>query len=208
MNRQRLRSAGLGGFAEGLASIPEQVVRAGLNLSSGVSDLDALDTAMLGKDDPSLEAVANRDARVDEPAKIAVSRFWRNCRRINSGPSFGWWSTLYLSRSVFAAVAPVCPGEEDLFVFDSRTADERYGRVFRARVIFSPSNSIGGLASIPEPADRGGLNLSGVVPIDDLKNALLKKDEAVFEAVANKGTGVFETLKECGRQVLAELKKG
>ncbi len=64
----------------------------------------------------------------------------------------------------------------------------------------SPLNSIGGLASIPEPADRDGLNLPGVMPIDDLKKALLKKDEPVFEAVANKGTGVFETVKECGRE--------
>jgi hypothetical protein len=41
-----------------------------------------------------------------------------------------------------------------------------------------------------------------------LKKALVKKNEPVFEAVAFKGVGVFETLKECGRLVLAELKKG
>jgi signal recognition particle receptor subunit beta len=51
-------------------------------------------------------------------------------------------------------------------------------------------------------------DLPNALPVDDLKKALLKKDEAVFEAVAYKGVGVFETLKECGRQVLAELKKG
>src|ERR1017187_6356892 len=51
-------------------------------------------------------------------------------------------------------------------------------------------------------------DLPNVLPVDDLKKALMKKYEPVFEAVAFKGTGVFETLKECGRLVLAELKKG
>ena len=46
------------------------------------------------------------------------------------------------------------------------------------------------------------------MPVDELKKALCKKNEPVFEAVAYKGTGVFDTLKEAGRLVLAELKKG
>jgi signal recognition particle receptor subunit beta len=51
-------------------------------------------------------------------------------------------------------------------------------------------------------------DLPSALPVDDLKKALMKKNEPVFEAVAYQGVGVFETLKECGRQVLAELKKG
>ena len=51
-------------------------------------------------------------------------------------------------------------------------------------------------------------DLPNALPVDDLKKVLLKKNEPVFEAVAYQGIGVFETLKECGRQVLAELKKG
>ena len=51
-------------------------------------------------------------------------------------------------------------------------------------------------------------DLPSALPVDDLKKALMKKDEPVFEAVAFQGVGVFETLKECGRLVLAELKKG
>jgi len=51
-------------------------------------------------------------------------------------------------------------------------------------------------------------DLPSALPVDELKKVLLKKDEPVFEAVAYQGVGVFETLKECGRQVLAELKKG
>jgi hypothetical protein len=47
-----------------------------------------------------------------------------------------------------------------------------------------------------------------VLPVEELKRILVRKDEPTFEAVAYKGVGVFETLRECGRQVLAELKKG
>jgi mutual gliding-motility protein MglA len=50
--------------------------------------------------------------------------------------------------------------------------------------------------------------LPNVLPVPDLTKALQKKGEPVIEAVAFKGTGVFETLKEVARMVLAELKKG
>lgn len=36
----------------------------------------------------------------------------------------------------------------------------------------------------------------------------MRKGEPVFEAVAYKGTGVFDTLKAVAKQVLVELKKG
>ena len=61
---------------------------------------------------------------------------------------------------------------------------------------------------IPYVLQLNKRDLPGVLSVDELKATLLKKDEAVFEAVASQGVGVFETLKECGRQVLAELKKG
>jgi mutual gliding-motility protein MglA len=51
-------------------------------------------------------------------------------------------------------------------------------------------------------------DLPNVMPVADLTKALQKKNEPVLEAVAFKGVGVFETLKEVARQVLAELKKG
>jgi hypothetical protein len=51
-------------------------------------------------------------------------------------------------------------------------------------------------------------DLPSALPVEELKKALVKKGEPVFEAVAYKGVGVFDTLKECGRLVLAELKKG
>lgn len=64
------------------------------------------------------------------------------------------------------------------------------------------------LMKIPYILQLNKRDLPSALPIEDLKKALLKKNEAVFEAVAYKGTGVFETLKECGRLVLGELKKG
>jgi len=51
-------------------------------------------------------------------------------------------------------------------------------------------------------------DLPSALPVEELRKSLMKKNEPTFEAVAYKGTGVFETLKECGRLVLAELKKG
>ena len=37
---------------------------------------------------------------------------------------------------------------------------------------------------------------------------ICRKDEPVTEAVTYKGVGIFETLKEVSRLVLAELRKG
>ena len=51
-------------------------------------------------------------------------------------------------------------------------------------------------------------DLPSAMPLEDLKTALVKKGEPVLEAIAYKGVGVFETLKETARLVLAELKKG
>ncbi|HUZ45844.1 MAG TPA: ADP-ribosylation factor-like protein [Terriglobia bacterium] len=51
-------------------------------------------------------------------------------------------------------------------------------------------------------------DLPNALPVDELKKRLIKKQEAVFEAVAVQGIAVMETLKEVGRQVLAELKGG
>ena len=51
-------------------------------------------------------------------------------------------------------------------------------------------------------------DLGNALKTDELKTELVKRNEPVVEAVACNGVGVFETLKEVGRQVLAELKKG
>jgi hypothetical protein len=46
------------------------------------------------------------------------------------------------------------------------------------------------------------------MPIPDLTKQLQRKGEPVLEGVAVTGQGVFETLKELAKLVLAELKKG
>jgi hypothetical protein len=61
---------------------------------------------------------------------------------------------------------------------------------------------------IPYVLQLNKRDLANAVPVEELKKALLKKNEASFEAIACNGVGVFETLRECGRLVLAELKKG
>jgi hypothetical protein len=63
-------------------------------------------------------------------------------------------------------------------------------------------------AKVPYILQLNKRDLPSALPIEELKKALLKKGEPAFEAVAYQGVGVFETLKECGRLVLAELKKG
>ena len=61
---------------------------------------------------------------------------------------------------------------------------------------------------IPYVLQLNKRDLPNVLPIDKLKQELMKRDEAVYEAVAYQGQGVFETLKEVARQVLLELKRG
>jgi len=45
------------------------------------------------------------------------------------------------------------------------------------------------------------------VPVDEMTRVLRYKDEEIFEGVAVKGAGVFETLKALAKLVLVELKK-
>ena len=46
------------------------------------------------------------------------------------------------------------------------------------------------------------------LPVDVLAKELCRKDEPVMEAVAYKGVGIFETLKEVSSSVLNEFKNG
>src|SRR5215468_12241337 len=63
-------------------------------------------------------------------------------------------------------------------------------------------------AKIPYVLQLNKRDLPNVMPVEELKKELLKKNEPVFEAVAFQGNGVFETLREAARLVLVELKKG
>jgi mutual gliding-motility protein MglA len=64
------------------------------------------------------------------------------------------------------------------------------------------------LLKLPYVLQLNKRDLPNVIPADELVSELRRKDEAVHEAVAYKGTGVFDTLKSVAKQVLTELRKG
>ena len=63
------------------------------------------------------------------------------------------------------------------------------------------------LKKIPYVLQLNKRDLPNVASVDEMVQLLLKKGEPVFEAVAAKGIGVFETLKAVAKLVLQELKK-
>ena len=50
-------------------------------------------------------------------------------------------------------------------------------------------------------------DLPGAMPADEMTEELRFRDEPVFEAVATRGDGVFDTLKSIIKLVLADLRK-
>ena len=64
------------------------------------------------------------------------------------------------------------------------------------------------LQKIPYVLQLNKRDLPNAMSIEALKKELCRKNEPVVEAVAYKGQGVFETLKEISRMVLAELRNG
>ncbi|MBC7797031.1 MAG: GTPase domain-containing protein [Pyrinomonadaceae bacterium] len=64
------------------------------------------------------------------------------------------------------------------------------------------------LMQIPYVLQLNKRDLPNVVPVEDLKFELQRKSEPVYEAIASKGNGVFDTLKAVAKQVLTELRKG
>lgn len=62
--------------------------------------------------------------------------------------------------------------------------------------------------TIPYVLQLNKRDLPNAMPVEELTKQLQKKGEPVLEGVAVTGQGVFETLKEVAKLVLAELKKG
>ena len=60
---------------------------------------------------------------------------------------------------------------------------------------------------IPYVLQLNKRDLPNISPAEELVSELQRKGEPVFEAVAAKGDGVFDTLKAVAKQVLTELKK-
>lgn len=63
------------------------------------------------------------------------------------------------------------------------------------------------LMGIPYVLQLNKRDLPNIVSVEEMKAELLKKNEPILEAVASKGTGVFDTLKAVAKQVLTELRK-
>jgi signal recognition particle receptor subunit beta len=63
------------------------------------------------------------------------------------------------------------------------------------------------LATLPFVLQLNKRDLPNVVSVAEMVQALRRKEEPVFEAVAMKGPGVFETLKGVAKLVLQELTK-
>ena len=63
------------------------------------------------------------------------------------------------------------------------------------------------LMKVPYVLQLNKRDLPNVVSTSDLKAELLRKEEPVYEGVANRGVGVFDTLKAVAKQVLLELRK-
>lgn len=64
------------------------------------------------------------------------------------------------------------------------------------------------LLNIPYVLQLNKRDLPNVLSVEELSSELNRKDEPVYEAVASKGDGVFDTLKAVAKQVLTELRKG
>jgi mutual gliding-motility protein MglA len=63
------------------------------------------------------------------------------------------------------------------------------------------------LMNIPYVLQLNKRDLPNVESVEEMKRLLMQKNEPVFEAVAAKGPGVFETLKGVAKLVLSELTK-
>jgi mutual gliding-motility protein MglA len=63
------------------------------------------------------------------------------------------------------------------------------------------------LMAIPYVLQLNKRDLPNIVSVEEMKAELLRKGEQIIEAVASKGTGVFDTLKAVAKQVLTELRK-
>lgn len=63
------------------------------------------------------------------------------------------------------------------------------------------------IMKIPYVLQLNKRDLPTALPVDELTRELRVKDEPVFEAIAPKGDGVYETLKACSKMVLQELRK-
>ena len=97
----------------------------------------------------------------------------------------------------------------DGVVFVADSPDRAHGG--QHRVARQPADQPEGAGlrpeAIPYVIQYNKRDLPNVATVDEMAQLLRRKGEPVVEAVASKGTGVFETLKAVAKLVLQELKK-
>jgi signal recognition particle receptor subunit beta len=64
------------------------------------------------------------------------------------------------------------------------------------------------LQTMPYVLQFNKRDLPTATPFEEMKKSLHFKGEPIFEAIASKGNGVFETLKMIAKMVLMELRRG
>jgi signal recognition particle receptor subunit beta len=64
------------------------------------------------------------------------------------------------------------------------------------------------IRTIPYVLQLNKRDMPSAAPATEMERLLRFRNEPMIEGVANKGTGVIETLKACARQILLELQKG
>jgi signal recognition particle receptor subunit beta len=64
------------------------------------------------------------------------------------------------------------------------------------------------IRTIPYVLQLNKRDMPTAAPVEEMERLLRFRGEPMLEGVANKGTGVIETLKACARQILVELQKG
>jgi len=63
------------------------------------------------------------------------------------------------------------------------------------------------ISYIPLVLQYNKRDLSNIMTAEEMNRLLNPRDVPLYEAIALKGDGVFETLKDVTRQVIAEIKK-
>ncbi|HJV89755.1 MAG TPA: GTPase domain-containing protein [Holophagaceae bacterium] len=63
------------------------------------------------------------------------------------------------------------------------------------------------IRNIPYVLQLNKRDMPSAAGVEEMERLLRFRSEPMIEAVANKGTGVIETLKACARQILIELQK-
>ncbi len=63
------------------------------------------------------------------------------------------------------------------------------------------------LGKVPYVLQLNKRDTASAMPLEEMRKTLAVRGEPVFEAIAQNGTGVFDTLKAIARMVLVELRK-